>query len=101
MPPSGLDRVCADSRHLCCCAAGDRVGIQPPEVAHGHRVAVVFEQILQAGGQHAGRARRRADTPEFEYDMDGILVMEATAKTFRYLDAAEVSAQTKASGVKK
>ena len=32
---------------------------------------------------------------------DGILVMEATAKTFRYLDAAEVTAQAKASGVKK
>lgn len=32
---------------------------------------------------------------------DGVLVMEATAKTFRYLDSAEVTAQAKASGVKK
>jgi len=32
---------------------------------------------------------------------DGNLVMEATAKTFRYLDATEVTAQAKVAGVKK
>ncbi len=32
---------------------------------------------------------------------DGSLVMEATAKTFRYLDTAEVAAQRKAGGAKK
>ncbi len=32
---------------------------------------------------------------------DGVLVMEATAKTFRYLDSAEVTAQAKVSGAKK
>ena len=32
---------------------------------------------------------------------DGTLIMEATAKTFRYLDSAEVSAQAKAGGAKK
>ncbi len=32
---------------------------------------------------------------------DGILVMDATAKTFRYLDADEVNAQRKSAGAKK
>jgi type IV pilus assembly protein PilO len=32
---------------------------------------------------------------------DGTLVMDATAKTFRYLDGEEVAAQRKAQGAKK
>ena len=32
---------------------------------------------------------------------DGVLTLESTAKTFRYLDADEITAQRKATGTKK
>ncbi|HUR88425.1 MAG TPA: type 4a pilus biogenesis protein PilO, partial [Ramlibacter sp.] len=62
------------------------IGSFASDVANLSRIVTLNNISIQPGGAKG---------------VDGVLVMDATAKTFRYLDNDEVSAQRKAQGAKK